>query len=432
MNYIFEIIQAELLLIYIICSFTDYKITIRYYFTLLICLAIVIISHKYYNNSVINLLLSLTSHLLPAIIGIRYKSLKKLLYTITCCISFSSLIYSLVFFVSGSIREYISSNRLVEHTICFVLLLIVILLLKNKLISKLIFEIATMSVKIKTIILLFILELITIITGLSALFSLQLSVTFKITISLVLFFTILVSFTIVFLLISENLSNSYYSKYSKIMREKIAKDAKYIEKITLATENLRHLKHDVKNMILGINTCLNANDIEGAKKYLDDFNSRITPPENWIHTGNPFLNSLLSDKYDKLTLNNIKIKFNGLMPTESIKPVDICIVFGNALDNAIESCEKLPIETIKTIEISIKQQANILFVSIVNPIANPVKIRNNTIISSKNSSEHGIGIYSMNKIVQNYNGQLILKCDEEKFTIEMSFALDYTKTLSIC
>ena len=66
-----------------------------------------------------------------------------------------------------------------------------------------------------------------------------------------------------------------------------------------------------------------------------------------------------------------------------------------------------------------------LFASISNPISHPVKIHNNTVISTKNTSGHGIGINSMRKIVNNYNGQLILKCDETKFIVEMSFILEF-------
>lgn len=427
MNDVIELIQAELLFFFVIHILTNYKITYKFYLTLIIGTIIVGIASKYCDNDLINMSLSLFAHLVSASVGIKYDSYKTLLYTNVCCISFSSLIYSIVFFASASIRMRISSNRIIEHIVCFIIILIVVFIIRKRTISNAILEIKTMSSKIKGIILVFIWELIVIITGLSALFRLQLSLSFKIAISLILFFAILVSFVIVFLLISENLSNSYYSRYNKIMQDKVNDDAKHIEKIALASEDLRHLKHDIRNMIIGINTYLDANDIEGAKTYLNVLHERVTPSRKWIHTGNPFLDSLLLDKHDSITENNINIKFDGLMPIESLKPVDICIVFGNALDNAIEACVKLPANIEREITFSIKQHANVIFIKISNPIASPIKIHNNNIISTKSTRGHGIGIPSMRKIVEEYNGQLILKSDEVSFTIEMSFILEDIK-----
>ncbi len=424
MNYFLEIIQIEIFFIYIIQVFTNYKITFKYYLSILIGSVTVIITCNTNGNEIINIVLPLLVQIIPTIIGIKNQSFKKLLYTKACCISFVTLINSFIIFISGSIKTNNISNRLIEHTTCFAIILIIILLLKNKSISNLIFEIDAMSKKIKIIILIFICGLVAIITCLSTLFRLQLSVSYKIAISSLLFFAILISFVIVFLLISENLSNSYYSRYNKIMQDKVNDDAKHIERITLASEDLRHLKHDIRNMIIGINACLDTNDINAARKYLDDFHKKVVPTREWIHTGNPFLDSLLSDKHERITDNNIKIEFEGLMPTESLKPVDICIVFGNALDNAIEACEKFSKDIEKTIKISIKQSANVILIKITNPIINPVKIHNNNIASSKSTYGHGIGIPSMRKTVEEYNGQLILKSDKESFTIEMSFVLE--------
>lgn len=427
MNYLLEILQSELLFVFIIYKFTNCKITHKFFFTLAVCGIVVLLTSTYYDNDVLNMFMTLITHLLPIIIGIKTQSIKKTLFIKVYCLSLSSLVFSFVFFISSSFKNHILNHRYFEHSICIILIFMIMLLLRRQSIYNLVFEISNMSNRIKIILLIFIWEIVFINTSLSALFHLELTASYKIIISFILFFAILVSFIIVFLLIAENLNNSYHSKYNKMMQEKLTNDAKHIEKLTLATEDLRHLKHDAKNMILGLNAYLDSNDIEGAKEYLESFSKRIEPSKKWIHTGNPFLDSLLSDKYDRLIENNIHIEFDGIMPTESLKPVDICIVFGNALDNAIEACEKLPINIIKNIEISIKQHANALFASISNPISHPVKIHNNTVISTKNTSGHGIGINSMRKIVNSYNGQLVLKSDETKFTVEMTFILEYNK-----
>ncbi len=435
MNYLFEIIQAEILFIFIISTFTNHKISFKFYITLLINSAITISLIECFDiNKIVCLILVFEAHLLPSIIGIKNitkNNIINIIYINIFCISFISLINSVVLFAFGSIKGQYLNNRIVEHIVSFIILFSILVLLKIRKINHIIFEINSMSKKIKITILVFIWELFILITSLSALLGLNLLVSIKIAVSLILIFAIFVSFIIVFLLISANLSNSIYIKHNKIMQDKVNGDAKHIEQITFANEKYRRLAHDVKNMIVGINTCLDSNDIDAARKYLDDFYKKVVPSKEWIHTGNPFLDSLLSDKLEKITKNNIKIEYDGLMPTESLKPVDICIVFGNALDNAIEACEKFPKDIQKVISLSIKQFANAILIKITNPIINPVKIHNNNVVSSKSTYGHGIGIPSMRKTVEEYNGQLILKSDKTSFTIEMSFVLEDVKEYAV-
>ncbi|MBQ8600000.1 MAG: sensor histidine kinase, partial [Clostridia bacterium] len=113
---------------------------------------------------------------------------------------------------------------------------------------------------------------------------------------------------------------------------------------------------------------------------------------------------------------------NGLIPKEVIDPVDLCIVFGNALDNAIEACLKLPHEEMKKISISAKQNADLFFIKITNPVVKQVKIRNNMIMTTKEDVfSHGIGLYSIRKVAEKYNGHLDLQCNDRLFITEIDF-----------
>lgn len=82
------------------------------------------------------------------------------------------------------------------------------------------------------------------------------------------------------------------------------------------------------------------------------------------------------------SIKNINI--NGLIPKDFFNPADLCIVFGNALDNAIEACLKLQNDIQKNITVTIKQKSTFLLIKITNPAGEGVYIKNNTVVSTKN------------------------------------------------
>lgn len=129
--------------------------------------------------------------------------------------------------------------------------------------------------------------------------------------------------------------------------------------------------------------------------------------------------------------NNITIEFDGLITEEPIAPIDLCIVFGNALDNAIEACAKLKDEKNKTIIISTKTKGDMFFLKIANPVSEDVKIINNTVSTTKQDAfSHGIGLYSIRKVVEKYNGNMKIECKQQLFSIEMEFVLEKEDLLS--
>ena len=74
--------------------------------------------------------------------------------------------------------------------------------------------------------------------------------------------------------------------------------------------------------------------------------NQILEYENYYHTGNDFLDIIIRDKAQRA--REMQIDFSPQIYFEDgsfIDPLDISTIFGNALDNAIEACEKLPAET---------------------------------------------------------------------------------------
>ncbi len=224
-----------------------------------------------------------------------------------------------------------------------------------------------------------------------------------------MYMTILGTAAVIFLLIKNTFKSWYYKKLSLTMEIKLQEQVKYYEQLNQANNELRKFHHNYKNMKIGLMALLKNNDVTGAEKYIADCDSTITGNIMLYQTGSPVVDAMLSDKARKTKDENIVILFNGMIPQAVISSTDLCIVFGNILDNAIEACEKIDSKNSKEINITIQQKKEYLFVSVTNPTDSKVNINNNKIITSKEDKyHHGLGLVSVEETLKKYDGHLDL------------------------
>ena len=104
-------------------------------------------------------------------------------------------------------------------------------------------------------------------------------------------------------------------------------------------------------------------------------------------------------------------------------PIDLCVVFGNVVDNAIEACQKLPNEQEKEICISARVIKDVFFIKSTNPTKKDIEISNIIMTTKEDAIDHGIGLYNIRSIVQKYDGHMQLNCANQIFTIELDFII---------
>ena len=100
--------------------------------------------------------------------------------------------------------------------------------------------------------------------------------------------------------------------------------------------------------------------------------------------------------------------------------LDLVLLLGNALDNAIEATEAVVQTAEKKIWLTMKLQQNILHKQVENPVVEPVVIENQTIVSGKKEQElHGFGISNMKTITKKYHGTFDIRCSDKLFVLNI-------------
>jgi sensor histidine kinase regulating citrate/malate metabolism len=101
--------------------------------------------------------------------------------------------------------------------------------------------------------------------------------------------------------------------------------------------------------------------------------------------------------------------------------MDVCTIFSNIIDNAIEACDKIDSSNIlKTIKIESKYIDNFCIILIENTKINEIiQKRNLFVTSKKNPYVHGIGLKNIKKTVKKYLGEVVINYSENKFIVKI-------------
>ncbi len=241
-----------------------------------------------------------------------------------------------------------------------------------------------------------------------------------------IFFSLFICTTFPILIITV-LTNTYLKKQNENFERELEAQAEHYVALAESNKELRRFKHDFKNLRIGITKALTSGDCEIALEMIENGqNDFIQATDSLIkfNTGNGIVDAILSEKQKKATASNTIILFEGIIPQTGFSPTDLCVIFGNTLDNAIEACEKISVDTKKTINISVNCAGGFVFISITNPVTEKVTVHNNHIeTTKKDRSEHGFGLYSLEKIAQKYDGEMNIVSEEHTFTLTLELCL---------
>jgi sensor histidine kinase YesM len=118
------------------------------------------------------------------------------------------------------------------------------------------------------------------------------------------------------------------------------------------------------------------------------------------------------------------IKFESFLDFSKlhfIDMADICIIFSNALDNAIQACDKInDLSILKYISIKVTYVNNFCVINIENSKANNIVKKNNVIVTDKKDKfMHGIGIKNIKNTIKKYDGDVGINFTDNKFILTM-------------
>lgn len=204
------------------------------------------------------------------------------------------------------------------------------------------------------------------------------------------------------------------SSIREIERNQIKAQIDYYQKVLEEKEEYRKIVHNFKNELFAIQTLISKNKKEGIER-IKELSNYIDREGEYHYTQNDSLNALIYSKINKIKGNNIAFNCKStIMSQNKISDLDLCIIIGNLLDNAIEACEKLT-EIEKKIDLELMQRDDYLTCNIENTYDSTIKIVEGT--SKSNKVMHGIGLKSIEEIAEKYNGAVDIRKKGDLFCV---------------
>ncbi len=214
-----------------------------------------------------------------------------------------------------------------------------------------------------------------------------------------------------FLISEEYYENSLQLQYMKAQE-------KSNEELEIMSTNLRQLRHDMNNHLGILYGLCDTNQSNEAKTYISKLIGTMESANNlFILPDNKVLSIIISNKKSLSLEKKIKFTFAIHSKKLSLTDMELCSLFGNILDNAIEANMTLSPEN-RWLDLSVNENTDGWMITCKNPFKEKPIFQNLKFITRKrDSSCHGIGTKTMKTIVEQHNGNIEYHIQENLFLV---------------
>ncbi|WP_373600458.1 GHKL domain-containing protein [Paraclostridium bifermentans] len=236
---------------------------------------------------------------------------------------------------------------------------------------------------------------------------------------------VVASCIVIILLFRRVIKENKLKAQEELMQNKL--DMQYSHYISIQESHMkvRQLYHDINNHIYCIDNL--KNNSKEVNEYVNNLKDEIKEFKSIHNTGNMILDIIINEKSELCTKKGIKFTCDiNFSKIDFMKPIDLCSIFTNILDNAIEACDKINDEYInKYIRIKGTIAKSFFIIKCENSKVNDIEIRKNRFLTDKKDKfTHGIGIKSIKSSLEKYNGELLFEDDKNKFVLNIYIPLN--------
>lgn len=226
----------------------------------------------------------------------------------------------------------------------------------------------------------------------------------------------LLIFVNVFLFYVIDRISNYFKKEQElnIANELIENQKQLYKELFDSQEEIKKIRHDMKNVMLGILHEIETEDIDNAKKYIKNHCEILEKNTEGFVSGNSIIDSLLLMKRESAEKHDVIINIETELSHQiNVDTIDFAILLGNALDNAIEATSTV-ISSQKIINVTVLTKNSNMVIVIKNPVDKRIDT-SNLVTKKENKKLHGYGILQMESLAHKYGGQIFLDCSDNEF-----------------
>jgi len=194
---------------------------------------------------------------------------------------------------------------------------------------------------------------------------------------------------------------------------------KHITEVENIYRQMRGWRHDYHNHIQTMKAYRSFNENNKVDEFLNSLESDLTSVDTLIKSGNVMVDAILNSKLSLAKSRKININAKAIVPKNiTVSEIDLCVIIGNLLDNAIEACMRIDDTTKRFIRVYMDLKRDNLYLSVTNAFGGNIRKQEGRYISGKGEN-HGFGLMRVDKIVDKYAGYIKRRDEDGVFTSEI-------------
>jgi sensor histidine kinase regulating citrate/malate metabolism len=182
---------------------------------------------------------------------------------------------------------------------------------------------------------------------------------------------------------------------------------------------MRGWRHDYSNHIQVMKSYAKAGDLNAIQDYLNALDTDLSSIDTVIKTGNKMADAILNSKISLARSKDITVIAEANVAVElRVTQLDLCIIIGNLMDNAMEACLPLPVNE-RIIRIYMEMKNTQLYMSFTNTAAQHKQTKTGGRFLSSKGGGHGFGLSRIDDIVERHGGYISRNSEDGAFTTEI-------------
>lgn len=183
---------------------------------------------------------------------------------------------------------------------------------------------------------------------------------------------------------------------------------------------VRH-RHDLRHHLQYLLSCIENGQTERAKTYISEVCREVEAQQMHHYCENEAVNLILSAFVRRAERTGVEMNIQGTLPAVvSVSDNALCIIFSNALENALHACLPFGAEgtaCVIGVEFRLHEVSGRFLLQITNPFQGEVRFEKGKPVSDRPG--HGIGIQSICAIVERYGGCCTFLAENGKFILRL-------------
>ena len=198
----------------------------------------------------------------------------------------------------------------------------------------------------------------------------------------------------------------------------------YATEVETVYRQLRGIKHDYRNHLQGMSAFIETDQLDELHVYIQQLNNELNQVDSIIRTGNTMIDALVNTKLTLAQEQGVELHATAIAPEKlSVENIDLAIILGNLLNNAIEATTRKEYKgttTERFIRLYIAPMQDNLYISVTNTMQkNPQP----QFLSLKAPNRQGYGIQRIDQAVEKYQGLINRQWEDGIFATEITIPL---------